>query len=216
MIQDPPSPASRADRIQPATRRITFVGDDLDGLAIDEPAASVRLLVPSTGGAEPVMPQWNGNEFLLPDGRRPLIRTFTPRYLRAGPVELDLDIVLHGEEGVSGWAMGVRPGDSAAVSGPGRGYAVDPDADPLVLLGDESAVPAIAQLLEVVPARTTVVAHIEVARHAARIELPGHPNASVTWHDRPEGDPPGATLLSALAAEPLGPEEGDFLLTAAL
>ena len=35
------------------------------------------------------MPAWNGNEFLLPDGRRPAIRTFTPR--RVDPDALELD-----------------------------------------------------------------------------------------------------------------------------
>lgn len=65
------------DDLTPHLRRFTLVGDELDGLVIDEPAASVRLLLPSPGTDELVMPDWTGNEFLLPDGRRPLIRTFT-------------------------------------------------------------------------------------------------------------------------------------------
>lgn len=193
----------RVTDLSPHLRRITLTGADLTGLAIDAPAASVRLLVPSPGTDELVMPEWNGNEFLLPDGRRPLIRTLTPRYLRTDPLELDLDVVLHGDEGVSGWAGSARPGDPAAISGPGRGYEIDPEADPLVLLGDESAVPAIAQLLETIPARTKVVVHVEVSRPDARIDLPDHPGASITWHDRDAGDPPGATLVPALAAESL-------------
>jgi NADPH-dependent ferric siderophore reductase len=192
----------RTADLTPHLRRITFVGDQLQGLVIDEPAASVRLLLPSRGTDELVMPEWNGNEFLLPDGRRPLIRTFTPRSLREDPPELDLDIVLHGEEGASGWAIGARPGDPAAISGPGRGYEIDPDAEPLLLLGDETAVPAIAQLLETVPARTPVVVHVEVARPDARLDLPEHPNASITWHDA--AGPAGTALLEAVAARRIG------------
>ncbi len=202
MRREPPAfrrvAVARFADLSPYLRRITFTGDELEGLSIDEPAASVRLLVPSTGAGELVMPEWNGNEFLLPDGRRPLIRTFTPRYLRSRPAELDLDIVLHGEEGISGWAARADVGAPAAVSGPGRGYEADPSADPLVLLGDESALPAIGQLLEAIPSKVRVIVHIEVARADARIDLPAHPGAAVVWHDLPPGGSPGVTLLAAL------------------
>ena len=194
----------RISDLTPHLRRFTFAGDDLRGLVIDEPAASVRLLLPSAGNL--VIPQWNGNEFLLPDGRRPLIRTFTPRHLRADPPELDIDVVLHGEAGASGWARHANSGDPAAVSGPGRGYAIAADADPLILLGDETAIPAMAQLLEVTPPDTPVVAHVEVARPDARLGLPDHPRGRVVWHDLPEGDPPGSALLAALAEIDLAPE----------
>lgn len=206
--REPPSfrrvTVDRIVDLSPHLRRFTFSGAELEGLVIEEPAASVRLLVPSRGSGELVMPQWNGNEFLLPDGGRPLIRTFTPRFLRTDPAEIDLDVVLHGDEGASGWALTARAGAHAAISGPGRGYSIDPSSDPLLLLGDETAIPAIAQLLESVPAGTPVIAHMEVARPDARIRLPEHPNTSLTWHDLAAGDPPGTALLAAVAVEDLG------------
>lgn len=186
--------------LSPHLRRVTFGGSDLEGLEIDEPAASVRLLLSSHGSSDLVMPEWTGNEFLLPDGTRPLIRTFTPRYLRVDPPELDIDIVLHGEHGASGWAMHAQPGDPAAVSGPGRGYEIDPGADPLLLLGDETAIPAVGQILEEAPPGTRIVAHIEVTHPDARIDLPG----DVTWHDLGAGDPPGTSLLEVLGGVELG------------
>ena len=192
---------ARVRPLSPRMRRITFAGSELEGLAIDEPAASVRLLIPSGGTERLVMPEWNGNEFLLADGSRPRIRTFTPRYLRSGPAELDLDIVLHGADGASGWAMAAGPGDPAAISGPGRGYEIDPLSDPLLLLGDETAIPAIAQLLEIVPSHTRIVVHLEVAHPDARIALPEHPGATVAWHDRAESEAAGVRLLEALVAE---------------
>ncbi|MDX1691315.1 MAG: siderophore-interacting protein [Acidimicrobiia bacterium] len=195
---------ARVEDLTPHLRRLTFAGDDLEGLEIDEPAASVRLLLPSTGTTELVVPEWSGNEFLLPSGDRPLIRTFTPRYLRDDPPELDLDIVLHGAEGASGWARSAEPGDPAAVSGPGRGYTVDPGSDPLVLVGDETALPAIAQLLEQVPDAVPVVVHVEIRHPDARLDLPDHPEAAVTWHDLADGDPPGTAMLAALEGQDLG------------
>src|SRR5207244_8343343 len=110
-----------ADRLGPRMVRVTFGGADLAGLIGEHPAASVRVLLPSPGTADLVIPSWNGNEFLLPDGRRPVIRTFTPLRVTAGPDELDLEIVIHGGGAASAWADAVAPGGVAAVSGPGRG-----------------------------------------------------------------------------------------------
>jgi NADPH-dependent ferric siderophore reductase len=178
--------------------RITLTGDELDGLRIDEPAASVRLLLPNSPTAELVMPAWNGNEFLLPDGRRPVIRTFTPR--RADPArrELDLDVVLHGAGPASEWAAVAAPGRSAAISGPGRGYTVDRDAPAFLLAGDESAIPAISQLMETLPPATSVQVAIEVAAPDGRVALPEHRGATITWHDLGPGAPGGDALVAAV------------------
>jgi len=59
------------ERRTPRLTRITVVGADLAGLTDPEPAASLRVLFPSRGVTELVLPRWEGNEFLLPDGRRP-------------------------------------------------------------------------------------------------------------------------------------------------
>ena len=178
---------------------VTLAGDELDGFALDQPAASVRLLLPSSGTDGLVVPAWEGNEFLLPDGRRPAIRTFTPRRFDAGARELDLEVVLHGGGVASSWAEQARPGDEVAVSGPGRGYAV-PDAPAFLLAGDETAIPAISQLLEAVPAGRRIDVHIEAGHPDARLPLPDHPGATVTWHDLPAGAPPGDALVAAVCA----------------
>lgn len=178
--------------------RVTSAGPELEGLAVDQPAASVRLLLPPPGRSELVMPRWDGNVFLLPDGRRAPIRTFTPRRLDPEALELDLDIVLHGPGVASAWAERAAAGDEAAVSGPARGYDVDPDAPAFFLGGDETAIPAIGQLLEVLPDRTPVDVRIEVAHPDARLELPAHPRATVEWLDRTSGELPGDALVDAV------------------
>jgi NADPH-dependent ferric siderophore reductase len=177
---------------------VTLTGEDLDGFAVDLPAASVRLLIPSPGVTELVMPSWNGNEFLLPGGHRPALRTFTPRRFDPGSRALDIEVVVHGGGVASTWAAAVEPGFPAAISGPGRGYTVDRDATEFLLAGDETAIPAISQLLEVLPAATPVQVHIEIAGADARLPLPAHPRATVTWHDLAPGAAPGAALLGAV------------------
>jgi NADPH-dependent ferric siderophore reductase len=182
----------------PRLTRVTLAGDELDGFVVEEPAASVRVLLPSPGSADLVMPVWNGNEFLMADGSRPTIRTFTPRRFDASARELDVEIVVHGGGAASQWVQASEMGAPAAVSGPGRGYTVDPDAPAFVLAGDETAIPAISQLLEVLPA-VPVQVLVEVADPAAVLDLPAHAQATVEWHELPGGAASGDALVDAVA-----------------
>ena len=175
--------------------RVVVGGPELAGLELPEPAASVRLLVPWPD--EPFeLPTWNGNEFLLADGRRPALRTFTPVGIDGD--ELTLDIVRHPGGAISDWAETAAPGDPCAVSGPGRGETIDESATRYVLLGDETAIPAIEQLLEVIPATIETEVHLEIEHPEARLALPDHPAVTVTWHDALDAEPPGASLRRAI------------------
>ena len=194
----------RIERLTLRMLRVTLAGPELEGFTVAEPAAIVRLLLPPPGADELALPTWNGNEFLLADGRRPTIRTFTPRRADPQARELDVEIVVHGQGAASGWAEAAATGSPAAVSGPGRGYAIDPAAPGFLLAGDETAIPAISQLLEVLPADRPVRVLAELADPDARLPLPHHPGAAVEWCDLPRGAPPGDSLVAAIRAEALG------------
>jgi NADPH-dependent ferric siderophore reductase len=185
--------------------RVTLVGEELRDFEVPEPAASLRLLVPSPGSGKLVMPVWNGNEFRLPGGERPIIRTFTPRRFDPAAKELDIDIVLHPGGAASAWVEAAEPGDQVAVSGPGRGYQIDPEATSSLLAGDETALPAIGQLLEVIEASLPVRVIIEVSHSDARIELPEHPGATVDWVERSGPVVPGSALVAAITATVIDP-----------
>lgn len=186
--------------VSPRLLRLTFEGAGLTELVAPEPAASVRLLVPSPGAGELVMPEWNGNEFLLGDGQRPTIRTFTPRRVDPEALELDLDVVLHEGGAVSDWVGRAVPGDPAAVSGPGRGYTVDSAAASFLLAGDQTAIPAICQLVEAIPIETPVEVIIEIVQPDARLGLPDHPRLRQEWLEPAPGEPPGSALVMAMTA----------------
>lgn len=178
-------------------RRVVLRGPELDGLEIDAPAASVRLLVPSHGDRTILVPEWTGNQFELPGGERAPIRTFTPRHLDSEQQELTLDIVVHDHGAASDWVQSAEIGDEVAISGPGRGYEIDPHASSFLLAGDETAIPAISQLLEALP-RTQVQVHVEITDPSARLELPPHPDAQVAWHQSHPGAQPGDALVAAV------------------
>ncbi|MGD9792968.1 MAG: siderophore-interacting protein [Acidimicrobiia bacterium] len=192
--------------LTPHMRRVTLSGADLAGMVIDQPAASVRLLLPSPGTDELVIPTWNGNEFLLPDGARPALRTFTPRRFDPTTLELDLDIVIHHSGIATDWAQRAVTGMPAAISGPARGYAVDERCRSFVLLGDEPAIPAMAQLLEVIDHHAQVIVHVELTRPDARPDLPDHRGATIIFHEVPATGRHGERLVDALAAMSISPE----------
>lgn len=188
----------RVEFLTPFMARVGLAGPELVGFPVPLPAASVRLLLPARPGSALVVPTWNGNEFLLADGRRPVIRTFTPLHIDPEAGEMDLDVVLHDGGAASAWVRSAETGDAAAVSGPGRGYAIDPEASSFLLVGDETAIPAIGQLLESTPADVPVRVIIEITNSDARLPLPAREGTTVQWCERSHSGPPGEALLSAL------------------
>jgi NADPH-dependent ferric siderophore reductase len=190
-----------AESVSRRMTRVILGGSELEGFSIDLPAASVRLLLPTDGELE--IPVWAGNEFLLNDGTRPIIRTFTPRRFDAGALELCLDVVLHGAGVASTWAETTEPGDEVAVSGPGRGYDIDPDATGFLLAGDETAIPAICQLLECLP-EVPIVAHLLVSDESARVDL--HRAVDITWHMMSNGSDRHDLLHNAIRTPDLSPD----------
>ncbi len=193
------------ESLTPYMVRVTFGGEELNGFTVAQPAASLRLLLPTPGTPGLVMPTWDGNLFLLPDGERATIRTFTPQ-LSDPANELSVDVVIHEAGAASNWVQHAQVDDPAAISGPGRGYAIDPAATGFVIAGDETAIPAIGQLLTAFPHDRQVRVIIEVRHLEARISLSDHPSASVDWLELPSGAAPGASLVEALSTVETEPD----------
>ena len=186
--------------------RVTLQGPALAGFEPPLPAGSVRLLLPDAFGDPLVIPVWDGNAFFHVDGRRPVIRTLTPLRHDAVSGELDIDVVLHGEGPLSQWAVEAGPGAPAAISGPGRGYSIDDGATTYVLAGDESAIPALGQLVEALPATAQATVIVEVAHPDARLPLADRSNVEVRWVDRPAGSVPGTALAAAVTGTEITPD----------
>jgi NADPH-dependent ferric siderophore reductase len=184
--------------LTPHMARIGLRGDDLRTMSVPQPAGSVRLLMPFPGTAELPSLVWNGNAYRLDDGSRPLIRTFTPLHFDPAVGRLDLDVVLHATGATTAWIESAASGDPVAVSGPGRGYTIDAAAAAYLLAGDETALPAIRQIVAGLAARVKVRAVVEIGDPQARQELPDHPGLEVRWALRQPGAEPGAALLPAI------------------
>ena len=191
----------RTEEISPWMTRVVVGGHHLAGFTLTEPAASVRLLLPRGDRLE--IPAWSGNEFRFADGSRPNIRSLTPRRHSDAHRELHLDVVHHDGGVLTPWTRRVvsEGGSQAAVSGPGRGYRIDRHAAGYHLLGDETAIPAICQLLEHLP-DVPITVDIGVRHGDARVDL--HRGVDERWHVFDSIDELGGRLVNALESRELG------------
>ena len=107
-----PRPQYRAVRVlrttlvTPHMMRITVGGEELEGFSTQGVAGHVRVLLPAPGQLEPVLPVWGPNGPEYAEGvPRPTSRAYTPRRWDPQSRELDIDFVLHGDNGpASAWA----------------------------------------------------------------------------------------------------------------
>lgn len=120
----------------------------------------------------------------------PVTRTYTVRRVDPLTQTLDIDFVVHGDEGLAGpWAASAQPGERISLVGPGGGYIPDSTADWHLFAGDLSAVPAIAAALESLPADATGVAYIEVESEDAKMSLAAPAGFKLQWLVNATPDP---------------------------
>ncbi len=196
--------------VSPRMRRITLGGPELAGFTSAAPDDHVKLLFPVQGQSRPTLPSPGPGGMIFPAGEpRPALRDYTPRRFDPKACELTIEFVLHGDGPASYWAEHARPGDWIGIGGP-RGSLIIPDSyDGYLLIGDETALPAIARRLEEMPPGTGVKAVIEVAdRHEER-HLPTAANAQIAWLHR-NATPPGAPALLENALKSLIIPAGDI------
>ncbi|MFF7364566.1 siderophore-interacting protein [Streptomyces sp. NPDC008125] len=129
----------------------------------------------------------------------PTTRTYTVRSWDPAARELAIDFVVHGDEGLAGpWAAHASPGDPMTLLGPGGGYAPQESAGWHLLVGDESALPAIAVALEQMPAGARGHVFIEVSDAAEEQKVTVPAGVSVNWlhrGERPVGELATAAVL---------------------
>lgn len=192
----------RVERLTPHMRRVTFGGPELRGFHSAAPDDHVKLFFPNRDGAL-VLPALGPNGPEFPAGREPSpMRDYTPRRHDAARGELVIDFVLHGDGPASNWAAQAIPGQRLAAGGPRGSQLIADDFDRYVLLGDETALPAIGRWLEELPAGTRAIAAIEIPEAADAQALSSRAEVEVRWLAR-DGAEPGTLLERALHELPV-------------
>jgi NADPH-dependent ferric siderophore reductase len=196
----PPRPVEvvSVGRLTPRLVSVELGGEALNGFTLEGPTQHIKVFLPADGQDGPTLPVATEDGLAFPDeAPRPIVRTYTPRRLNSETGTLEVQFVLHGEGPASEWASNAQVGDKIAVGGPGGRFLLDLDAHRWWIAGDESAIPAVATLLEALPPSATADVHLEVAHFSDEVELPTSAKATITWHRRGKPDAWGEVLVEA-------------------
>ncbi|TQK43454.1 NADPH-dependent ferric siderophore reductase [Streptomyces sp. SLBN-118] len=189
----------RTERVTPHMVRVVLGGEGLAGFALGAHTDHyVKLLFAPDGVTYPEPFDLERIREEFPREQWPANRTYTVRSWDPVLLELAIDFVVHGDEGLAGpWAARAQVGDIMRITGPGGGYAPAPEADWHLLVGDESALPAIAVALERMPSGAVVHALVEVAGPEEEQKIVTPDGVEITWVHRGTA-PAGESLITAV------------------
>lgn len=221
----------RTQRLSEHWMRVTLGRGDIERFAPMGFDQWFRLFLPVHGedGLERVPAKANRMlgylQFLrIPEGQRPAMRSYTVRSSREdgpeGP-EIDVDFVVHADaDGRMGpapsWALAAQPGEDVAIIDEGCGFTPREEPGRVLLVGDETALPAIAGICGSLGPHVRGTALIELPASEDAQDFPRPDGVDVRWVVR--GDPratPGRAVLEALASTELPGGEGPFYAFAA-
>lgn len=211
-----PLTVQRSERLSPHWMRVTLGGGEIEKFRPMGFDQWFRLFLPIGGdaGLDRVPAKANKMfgylKFLrIPDGERPVMRNYSVRAYRPAEgdrgAEIDVDFVLHGSaaEGTAGpasrWAETCTPGEHVLIIDEGLTFNPERGVDRVLLVGDETALPAIASIAASVPASATGTAIIEVSSLDDALDFPHPESLEVEWVLRPHGEQPGALALQRVA-----------------
>lgn len=204
---------ARAERLSPNFVRVTLGG--LDGLETRGADHWCRLFFTRDGQEVLKLPTsttelgWYLQYLATPKTHRPWVRAYTLRDCRPEVGEVDIDFVIHGgDDGQLGpaaqFALEASPGDRVGFLDQGAAFTPDHPHDWTLLVGDETALPAIAGICRALPADTRGIAVIEIPTAEDRQDFPAPADMQIQWvvrdeSGRPDGRP-GELALQGLTS----------------
>ncbi|WP_445286779.1 siderophore-interacting protein [Variovorax atrisoli] len=195
-------------RVTPHLIRVTLTGDDLAGFQSPGFDDHVKLFFPDPATGKLSLPTMGPEGPVWPEGR-PTMRDYTPRRHDAKAGTLEIDFALHEAGPATQWAEQAKAGDILGVGGPRGSFIVPTEFDWHLLIGDDTALPAISRRLAELPAGARAVVLAEIDSEADEIAFDTQAELTLRWAHR-RGTEPGLShvLLDALKAMKL--PAGDF------
>lgn len=181
-LAPPPSPERRVQRVRHELHRrdvevvrveplgphfvsVTFHAPSLAGFRSDSFDDHVKFMIDGPSPDEPVR------------------RDYTPRRFDAARRELTIEFALHGDGPAADWARQAQVGQRAVIGGPRGSMIIPVDYDWHLLVGDDSALPAISRRLEELPAGTRAIVIAQAADAAGQRELASAATVQAQWVD---------------------------------
>jgi NADPH-dependent ferric siderophore reductase len=170
--------------LTPKMIRVAVAGDELAGftsLGFDD---HVKVFFPPPGG-DLVVPTMGPEGPMYPEGApRPALRDYTPRWYDPAAGVLYLDFVIHDAGPATSWAAQAQPGQPLGVGGPRGSFIIPTQFDWHLLIGDETALPAIGRRLEELPSDTRALVVAEVDNPAEEQQFESAAKLEVIWVHR--------------------------------
>ncbi|SDH20425.1 siderophore-interacting protein [Agrococcus jejuensis] len=177
------------EQISPHLRRVTLGGEDVANMTPQGYDQWFRFFMrrPDQDALQvPTSPkQWFPQYLLMSEAKRPHIRNYTIRAFRRDVQELDIDFVVHEDPGPGAqWSIDAKVGERAALLDEGLLYNDDGVEGDVLMVGDESVIPAIAGVCGSIDRATRGIAVIEVG-HMDDVQDLGQPDGiDVHWIHR--------------------------------
>lgn len=196
-------------RLTPHLVRVTLGGEQLAGFHSPGFDDHAKIFFPDAQSGVLTLPTAGPEGPVWPEGARPTMRDYTPGRYDAAAGTLELDFALHEAGPATQWAEQAQPGDALGVGGPRGSFIVPTDFDWHLLVGDDTALPAIARRLAELPAGARAVVLAEVDGPADQIAFESAASVALHWAHR-DGAAPGATTALLDTLRTLDLPAGDF------
>lgn len=175
------------ERLTPHMIRITLAGPDLASFESASFDDHLKVLVPGAG-------------------EEPELRDYTPRRFDREACTLVLDFVDHDGGPASDWARGAKLGDSLKIAGPRGSKVIGGAIDKWVLIGDETALPAMGRKAEELGKGDSAVIVAGVTGAAEEQSFETDADLELHWVHRPASTATDAApYLPVLEGLDLGP-----------
>ena len=196
-------------RVTPHLIRIVLTGDALEGFTSPGFDDHAKLFFPDAATGQLTLPTAGPDGPVWPEGGRPAMRDYTPRRHDAQANTLEIDFALHDAGPATQWAEQAKPGDIVGVGGPRGSFIVPTEFDWHLLIGDDTALPAISRRLAELPAGARVVVLAEVDSAADEIPFETQAELTLRWVHR-QGAAPGLSPVLVDTLKTMELPAGDF------
>ncbi|MCA0918769.1 SIP domain-containing protein [Pseudooceanicola nanhaiensis] len=149
------------------------------------------------------------------EGDKPEMRDYTPRRYDNAACTLTLDFALHEAGPATDWALKAQVGDSLNIGGPRGSAVIAPVFDWYLLIGDETALPAIGRKAEELGAGVQVITLAAVPEAADEQVFETAADLRQHWVHRPVEAATDPETLLAAARDIALPEGRGFVWIAA-
>lgn len=173
-------------RITPNMVRVVLQGEALEGFTSHAADDHIKIFIPTETGSQPAK------------------RDYTPRYYDTDKQALTLDFAVHEAGPATTWALQAKAGDWLEIGGPRGSQVIRGPIRQWLLIGDETALPAIGRRTEELASDTPVTAIVSIPQSTDKQSFDTQASFSGHWLSREQGERTDIVMecLRALTIEP--------------